>query len=202
MSDIITMFSIRARHSRGELEWSVAIEPSWPVFIAASRSKHSLAANFAEDDAVGAHTQRVDDEVADGDRALAFEVRRTGFERQPVRLLQPKLGRVLDGDHALARVDHLRQGVEHRRLARAGTARDDDVHAARAGDLEHGRHLLRHRAEALHHVERDRLLGELTNRDGGAAQRQRRDDDVDAAAVLEAGVGRAAWSGRCGGRPC
>jgi hypothetical protein len=28
MSPIITMFSIRARHSRGELEWSVAIEPS------------------------------------------------------------------------------------------------------------------------------------------------------------------------------
>ena len=42
-----------------------AIEPSWPVFIAASRSKHSLTANFAEDDAVGTHTQRVDDEVAD-----------------------------------------------------------------------------------------------------------------------------------------
>src|SRR5204863_3539518 len=33
-----------------------------------------------------------------------------------------------------------------------------------------------------------RLLGEFTDRDGGAAQRQRRDDDVDAAAVLEAGV--------------
>ena len=41
----------------------------------------------------------------------------------------------------------------------------------------------------LHHVERDRLFGELTNGDGGAAKRQRRDDDVDAAAVLEAGVG-------------
>jgi hypothetical protein len=70
-----------------------------------------LAADFAEDDAVGAHTQRVDDEVADGDRALAFEVGRAGFERQPVRLLQAKLGRVLDGDDALARVDHLRQAL-------------------------------------------------------------------------------------------
>jgi hypothetical protein len=28
MSDIMTMFSIRARHSRGLLEWRVAIEPS------------------------------------------------------------------------------------------------------------------------------------------------------------------------------
>ena len=107
-----------------------------------------------------------------------------------MRLLKPKLGRVFDGDHALARVDHLRQSVEHGRLTRTGTAGDDDVHAAGAGDLEHRRHLLRHRAEAPHHVERDRLLGELTDRDGGAAQRQRRDDDVDAAAVLEAGVGQ------------
>ena len=41
MSDIITIFSMRASASRGELEWSVHIDPSWPVFIAASRSKHS-----------------------------------------------------------------------------------------------------------------------------------------------------------------
>ena len=147
------------------------------------------AANLAEDDPVGAHTQRVDDEVADRDRALALEVGRAGLERQPVRLLQAELGRVLDGEHALARVDQLRQGVEHRRLARAGAARDDDVHPARAGDLEHGRHLLGQRAPAAHHVDGDRLFGEFTNRDGGAAQRERRDDDVDAAAVLEAGVG-------------
>src|SRR5205823_9667838 len=86
------------------------------------------AANFAEDDAVRAHTQSVDDEVADGDRALAFEVRRPRFEGQPVRLLEPQLGRVFDGDHAFAGVDHLRQGIEHRRLTRAGTAGDDDVH--------------------------------------------------------------------------
>jgi hypothetical protein len=107
-----------------------------------------LATDFAQDDPVWPHTQRVDDEVADGDRALALEVGRAGFERQPVRLLKPKLGRVLDGDDALARVDHLRQGVEHGRLARAGAARDDDVHPRRARDLEHGRHLFRHGAEA------------------------------------------------------
>ena len=41
----------------------------------------------------------------------------------------------------------------------------------------------------LHHVDGDRLFGEFADRDGGAAQRERRDDDVDAAAVLEAGVG-------------
>jgi hypothetical protein len=34
-----------------------------------------------------------------------------GFEREPVRLLKPQLGRVLDRDHALARVDQLRQAL-------------------------------------------------------------------------------------------
>src|SRR4028118_1980789 len=143
MSPIITMFSIRARHSRGLLEWSVAIEPSWPVFIAASRSKHSdprisprmmrsggmararvrprvrgggqvealRSADLAEDDAIGAHAERVLDEIADRDLALAFEVWRAGFERQPVRLLKPELGRVLDGEHALARINELGKGV-------------------------------------------------------------------------------------------
>src|SRR3546814_4296056 len=40
------------------------------------------AADFAQDDAVGAHAQGVLDEVADGDRALALQVRRAGFPRQ------------------------------------------------------------------------------------------------------------------------
>src|SRR3546814_9425659 len=41
MSPIRIMFSIRPRHSRGLLAWSVHMEPSWPVFIAASKSKRS-----------------------------------------------------------------------------------------------------------------------------------------------------------------
>ena len=162
-------------HTREAFARGVGVERRHRAVMAGVHRGEQIEAlrstNFAQDDAVRTHTQSVDDEVANGDRALAFEVRRTGFERQPVRLLQTKLGRVLDRDHALARVDHLRQGVEHGRLTRTGTARDDDVHARCAGDLEHGRHLLRHRAEALHHVERDRLFGELTNRDGRAAQR-------------------------------
>ena len=129
------------------------------------------ATNFAQDDAVRAHTQGVHDKVADGDRALAFKVRRTGFERQPVRLLQAEFGRVFDGDDALARVDHLGKGVEHRRLTRARAAGNDDVEPARARNLQGRRHLVRHGAEALHHVERDRLFREFTNGYGGAAQR-------------------------------
>ena len=61
-----------------------------------------FAADLADDDAVGAHTQRVDDELPLADRALAFDVGRTRFEPHDVRLLQLKLGRVFDRDDALA----------------------------------------------------------------------------------------------------
>ena len=64
-----------------------------------------------------------------------------------------------------------------------------DVEAAGARDLERGGHLGAHRAAIRHHVERDRLGREFTNRDRSAAQGERRHDHVDAAAVLEARVG-------------
>jgi hypothetical protein len=41
--------------------------------------------------------------------ALAFEVRRAGFEAHHVRLLQLQFGGVFAGDDALARVDEGRQ---------------------------------------------------------------------------------------------
>src|SRR3546814_1552097 len=78
----------------------------------------------------------VDDKIANGDRALAFEIGRAGFERQHVRLLKPQFGRILDRDHAFARIDHFGQRVEHGRLARTRTAGNDDIEPASASDLE------------------------------------------------------------------
>ena len=62
-----------------------------------------LAADFADDDAVGTHTQAVDQQFALADGAVAFEVRRTGFQARHVRLLQLQFGRVFDGDDAFFR---------------------------------------------------------------------------------------------------
>ena len=59
------------------------------------------AAALADDDAVGPHTQGVAHEVADRDRALAFDVRRARLERDHVILRQLQLGGVLDRDDAL-----------------------------------------------------------------------------------------------------
>ena len=70
-------------HTRQAFARAVGVERGHRAVVAGVHGRQEvetlLAANFAEDDAVGAHTQSVDDEVADGDRALAFKVRRDGF---------------------------------------------------------------------------------------------------------------------------
>lgn len=86
-------------------------------------------ADLADDDTVRAHAQGVAHKVADGDGATAFEVGRTGFERDDVLLLQTKLGRILDGDDAFAFGDERRDDVECRRFTGARAARDEDVDA-------------------------------------------------------------------------
>ena len=88
------------------------------------------AADLADDDPVGPHAECVADELADADLALSFDVRRTRLERDDVPLQQPQLGRVLDGDDPLGRRNEGGDGVQQRRLAGAGAARDEDVQLA------------------------------------------------------------------------
>ena len=94
------------------------------------------SADFADDDAFRAHTQAVLDQVAHGDLAFAFEVRRARFQAHHVRLLQLQFGGVFAGDDALVVVDELRQAVEQRGLAGAGAAGDQRVDAAAADDAQ------------------------------------------------------------------
>ena len=146
------------------------------------------AADLADDDAVRTHTQGVLHEVADRDLALALDVRGTRLERHDMRLLELQLGRVLDGDDTLALGDERRDDVERRRLTGASTAGDEDVDArldARAQEL---RHLLVERAERDEVLDRQRRLAELSDRERRPDERERRDDDVDTGAVLEARV--------------
>ena len=60
------------------------------------------ATALTDDDAVGAHAQRVAHQVADGDLAPALDVLRAGLEADDVALVERELDRVLDGDDALA----------------------------------------------------------------------------------------------------
>ena len=79
-----------------------------------------IATHLAHDDAVGAHTKRVDHEVALADRALALDVRWPRLESDNMTLTHHELGGVLDGDHALESRDEAGEHVEQRRLACAG----------------------------------------------------------------------------------
>ena len=87
------------------------------------------AADLADDDAVGAHAQRVAHELALPDLTNSFDVGRARFHLHHVRLLQTQLNGVFDGDHPLVAVDMLRHRVQQCRLAGAGAARDQHVEA-------------------------------------------------------------------------
>jgi hypothetical protein len=68
-------------------------------------------------------------------------------------------------------------------LARAGSARNQDVEPTAAGDLEYRRHLRRQVALPLHRLQRDLVARELADGDRSSVQGQRRDDDVDARTI-------------------
>ena len=62
------------------------------------------------------------------------------LERDDVLLAKLELGRILDRDDPLVVRDERREHVQHRRLAGAGAARDEDVQArldARAQEVDH-----------------------------------------------------------------
>ena len=145
-------------------------------------------ATLADDDPVGAHVQRVAQQVADRDLALALEVRRARLERDDVVLAELELGGVLDRDDPLVVGDERREHVEGRRLARAGAAGHEDVEAGLDARAEEVEHLGRGGPEADEVVDGVRPCRELPDGDDRADERQRLDDRVDARAVGQAGV--------------
>ena len=146
------------------------------------------SADFADDDAFGAHTQAVAHQFAHGDLALALDIRRTGFQPHHVRLLQLQFGGVFAGDDAFVVLDELRQAVQQRGLAGAGAAGDQHVAADAADDLQDLGAFGRDRAELDQLIERQLVLLEFADGERRAVDRQRRHDGVDARAVGEARV--------------
>ena len=129
-----------------------------PVVAGVHRLQHVerlFAADLADDDAIGAHAQGVDDQLPLPDRALAFDVGRTRLEPRHVFLPQLQLGGVLDRDDALVLGDEAGQHVEQRRLAGAGAAADQAVEpsactqAARKSSIGCGQRLQRHQVVRL-----------------------------------------------------
>ena len=79
--------------SRGLLACTVVSDPSGPVH-GLQHIERLFATAVTDDDAVGAHTESVDDKFTDANGALAFHVCRTGLHAGHVRLAQAQFGRV------------------------------------------------------------------------------------------------------------
>ncbi len=102
--------SIRLRHSRGVLAWIVPIEPSWPVFIACSRSNTSGPRTSPTMMRSGRMRRqfltRSRMVISPSPSMFGGRVSR----RTDVRLLQLQFGRVLAGDDPLVACRYSRSG--------------------------------------------------------------------------------------------
>ncbi len=142
-----------------------------------------LAAAFADDDAVRPHSQRVFYEVALANFPLPLGIQGTRFQAAHMRLLQLELGRVLDCDQALVRRNIIRERVEERRLAGAGSSRHHDGYlstyrrAKRLGDL------WPNRADFDKLVHRKGPLREFSNGNQRPIDSNRLDGNIDARPV-------------------
>ena len=132
MPAMSTIVSSRASASRGELACSVDSEPSWPVFIAWSMSSASPPRTSPTTMRSGRMRSALRTRSRARTSPLPSMFGGPALEPDDVALLQPQLGGVLDRDDALVVGDQRRQHVEQRRLAAAGAAADEDVHATPA----------------------------------------------------------------------
>ena len=103
-------------------------------------------------------------------------------------LLELELRRVLDRHDALRHRDGVREDVQERRLAGAGTAGHQDVESGLNGPPQHVGESRRHGSirDEIAHLQW--IDGESPDRQHRAVQRQRRDDGIDPGAVRQAGV--------------
>ena len=175
--------------------------PSWPVFIACSMSNASAAAHLADDDAVGAHAQRVAHQVALRDLAAAFQAggrvsRRTtcgccNCSSAASSIVTMRSPWSISRDMAFISVV-LPEPVPPEMI---------DVEPARAPAISSTRATgCGQRAELDQPGEIDLLAGEFADRDIRPVQRQRREHDVDAASRPSAAHPPSGSIRRCAGR--
>ena len=185
---IMIMDSRRLMASRGLLACSVPIEPSWPVFMACSRSNAS-----------GPRTSPT--MMRSGRMRRQFLTRsRMVISPSPSRLGGRVSRRTTCGCCSCSSAESSQvmmrsslsiergQAVEQRRLARAGAAGDQDVAAHPADDLEDGLGFGRDRLVLDELLELQPILLELADGERRPVDGERRSDDVDAAAVGQARV--------------
>ena len=144
--------------------------------------------HLADDDAVGPHPQRVDHEVTGRDLALVLDVGLASLETDHVVLIEDQLGGVLDGHDPLGVGDRLTHRAEQGGLARAGTARHEQVLAHAHHVVEEAHHVLGPHAQPQEVLAPQALTTEAADRERRPIERDRRDRRVHAAAVGESQV--------------
>ena len=90
--DIMAMVSMRASASRGLLAWIVVMRTVVAGIHGLEHVERFFAANFADDDSVGPHTQAVDDQLTGLNRSFAVGIRRAALQSNYVTLLQLQFG--------------------------------------------------------------------------------------------------------------
>ena len=143
---------------------------------------------LSNDDAVGSHTQGVDDQLANRDTAFTVDVCGTSLKTADVLLVKLQLRSVLDGHDALIDRDESRADVEECRLTGTGTTGDQDVGSREHARLDEGGRFLGQCAESDEVGNLIRILAELTNREDGTVQRDRRNRRVHAGSVKKARI--------------
>src|ERR1700734_909605 len=168
---MVIIDSKRDSASRGVLACSVPIEPSWPVFIACSKSN------------------------ASGPRTSPTMMR-SGRMRRQLRtrsriVICPspsRFGGLFASGDALGVVDVARQAIEQRGLARTGTAGDQGIDPRSADDFQDFRAFRRNRTVSDKLLQRQLILLELADGEAWTIDRQRRPDRIDARAVRRARI--------------
>ncbi len=90
---------------------------------------------FPDDDAIWSHTERIDDQITDGDFPPALRVAWASLKPNDMGMLkEAQLRRILDGDNALIMRYDARQGVEQRGLPTSRATRN-----GKASFLPHSR---------------------------------------------------------------
>ena len=103
-------------------------------------------------------------------------------------LAQRQLGGILDRHHPLVAGDEAREHVEERRLAGAGATRHQDVQPRADRTFEELQHRRSHRFAFDEIGGAEPVGAETADRHRRPVERERRDDHVDARAVLQSGV--------------
>jgi hypothetical protein len=107
--------------------------------VESSEQVHYLGAtDLAHHQAVGAHSQRLPDEVAQGDFPRTFDVGWASFQPDHMWMVGIELARVLDQDKTFGGIGQRQQGIEKGRLARAGATADQEGDASVQEISEYG----------------------------------------------------------------